>query len=163
MAQQPYLFPCPACNGQVASTATSCPHCGYRPPGSQERTAIDASAVALAIGAGLIVVGSFMPWASVGPFSMNGTDGDGIFTLGIGLILAVLAVLNLGGRGMGMTVRVLAVLGGAAAVGIVLLDGSDLMDAPLSLIEVSVGAGMYVVGIGGAVVALAGLAARRRA
>lgn len=37
----------------------------------------------------LIVIGSFLPWASMGVFSVSGIEGDGIVTL----LLAVVAVV----------------------------------------------------------------------
>ena len=40
----------------------------------------------------LVVIGSLLPWASVGIFSTNGTSGDGVITLIAGL-LAIGAVL----------------------------------------------------------------------
>lgn len=42
----------------------------------------------------LMVMGSLLPWASLGIFSVPGTDGDGVFTLGIGVIVAIIGIAN---------------------------------------------------------------------
>lgn len=39
-------------------------------------------------GAAALAIGSFLPWAVWGPFSKNGTDGDGIFTLILAVVIA---------------------------------------------------------------------------
>lgn len=44
----------------------------------------------------LVVVGSFGPWATVLFFSVSGTEGDGVITLIIGIIAAVLSGLSMG-------------------------------------------------------------------
>lgn len=47
------------------------------------------------IGAGvLMAVGSFLPWAQAGILSVAGTDGDGIFTLIGGVIVALVGMAN---------------------------------------------------------------------
>ena len=45
------------------------------------------------LGAGIafIILGAFMPWASLGPFTISGMRGDGQLTLILGIVLAVLA------------------------------------------------------------------------
>jgi hypothetical protein len=55
----------------------------------------------MAVGGGLVLIGSFMPWASItsifGTLNIAGTQGDGKITLIFGLIIVVLAVLELTG------------------------------------------------------------------
>src|SRR5688572_940164 len=41
-------------------------------------------------GAAGLVIGAFLPWASAGPFDVAGTDGDGVLTLLLGLIIGAL-------------------------------------------------------------------------
>jgi hypothetical protein len=47
------------------------------------------------IGAGILMaIGSFLPWARAGIFSVAGTEGDGILTLIAGVIIAIVGVAN---------------------------------------------------------------------
>lgn len=45
----------------------------------------------------VIALGAFLPWASVGVFSVNGLSGDGIFAIGIGGAMVVAGVAGYGG------------------------------------------------------------------
>jgi hypothetical protein len=128
------------------------------------------SAVALVIGAALIGGGSFLPWITVSSIisaSRSGLDsgGDGIITLAIGVILALIAVANFGAAGLGMGSRLLAFVGGLAACGVAVLDGSDVANrvAAVSSIYVTgqVGMGLFVVGIGGGLAILVALMSSR--
>jgi hypothetical protein len=51
------------------------------------------------IGGALVLVGSFLPWATVasgfGSASLSGTEGDGKITLVVGLLAALVAVIEL--------------------------------------------------------------------
>lgn len=42
-----------------------------------------------------IIVGSFMPWATLGPFSAAGTNGDGTITAVLGALVAIIATIAL--------------------------------------------------------------------
>lgn len=46
----------------------------------------------------LVVLAAMMPWASFGPFSVSGLDGDGALTLVLGLVAASMAIT----RGVGL-------------------------------------------------------------
>lgn len=67
-------------------------------------------------GGGGAVVASFMPWYSVGLFTVNGTSGDGQITLVLGGILALLGVLRRSGRSSPIWVAII-VAGLIAAIG----------------------------------------------
>ena len=71
-------------------------------------------------GAGLLVLGSFLPWVSIGRISAYGIEGDGIFTLVGGLILAVFGIVVLADRGssraMGIASGIVAVLAGLLCI-----------------------------------------------
>ena len=163
MEQAPKLFACPACGGSVAYTAVACPHCGYRPPGTRAGNSINVAAIALGIGGLLVAVGSFLPWITVSSLfslSRSGLDGggDGIFTLGIGVVLVLVAVVSFAGAGLGWYSRLLGLLGGLGAVAIATMDGSDLANRLATVssayVSGSVGMGIYVVAIGGGVAIL---------
>ena len=51
------------------------------------------------IGGGLVILGSFLPWATVtsafGSVSKSGTDGDGQITLIAGCLAALVAVMDI--------------------------------------------------------------------
>lgn len=125
-------------------------HPDHRPPpppaASQQQTTLTIPArerlewLALA-GAGLLVLGSFMKWASAGFVSVSGTDGDGWITIVAGGIAAWRCWKQ-------------NYLGAAISAGIglavVLWKFADLSSlSEDSFITVSPGAGLYVCAIGG--------------
>jgi hypothetical protein len=65
-----------------------------RAPGADGKT-IENQTRWWLIGTGvLMAVGSFMPWAQAGIFSVAGTSGDGVFTLIGGVIVALVGIAN---------------------------------------------------------------------
>ncbi|HEX5370106.1 MAG TPA: hypothetical protein VFY10_11880, partial [Dehalococcoidia bacterium] len=72
-----------------------------------------------------IIAGSFMPWAEVGIVHANGTDGDGVITLILGLIGAV-AIIAASGSSL---LACACILVGLASVGIALYDISNVSNA----------------------------------
>ncbi len=80
-------------------------------------------------GAVAVIVGSFLPWATVtapfvGHISKAGTDGDGKFTLVVGIAIAVLAAVALAGyRNRILAIAILVLAGVAFAVTLI-----DLVD-----------------------------------
>jgi hypothetical protein len=95
--------------------------------------------------------------------SRSGLDdgGDGMITLGIGIVLVLVALASLGSGGLGGISRVLGFLGGAGAIAVAVIDGSDISNRIASIsssyVTASIGMGLYVVGIGGALALLASL------
>jgi hypothetical protein len=69
--------------------------------GPTDRTPNKAGPALELIGGGLVLLGSFLPWATVatvfGTVSLNGIDGDGKITMVLGLVLVLIAVLELTG------------------------------------------------------------------
>ena len=94
-------------------------------------------------GAAGLIIGSFMAWATAGPFRVPGTDGDGWFTIVFGG-----AALFLSSRKNFKGAAICAAIG----LAIVVWKFADL--ASLSdneFITVSPGSGLYLCGLGGAV------------
>jgi len=117
----------------------------------------------VAAGAAVVAaVGSVLPWASaqsgLGSISITGTDGDGVLTLWLAVLVAVLAFpLATGFRRR----RPLALLGALALVALSAYDlvnmSNRLIDASRESTHASVGYGLWVV-VAGAVVAVLALA-----
>lgn len=115
------------------------------PPGAA--TAERSTKEKVGIGAaGALLVGSFLPWASVGPFTVSGTDGDGTITL----VLAAIAGALLWGRKSVKIVLALFVLS-------LLVTGYDLGnisnvagegDNTFFEVEVEVGVGLLLAFLG---------------
>jgi hypothetical protein len=114
--------------------------------------------IVLLLGAVAIGVGSVAPWAeaSAGVFSrsVSGTDGDGVITLVLAVVVLLLALVTTtptARRGL----LVLAGLCAAGAAGIGIYDAVNVNDAARraedlsSLVEASVGWGLYAVIAGG--------------
>lgn len=106
------------------------------------------------VGALLVVVGSFMPWATLtsgfGSASMAGTDGDGRLTMIAGLALAVLAV----SAGVHPTwwLRTVYLLAAALVAATTVLEiiwaGDRAAEASSELAVASVGPGLYMLLVG---------------
>lgn len=116
-------------------------------------------------GAALVLIGSFLPWASVAFVgSIYGTDGDGILTIICALVAAGLALPIALGKGRGWMLGV-ALFFGLVAAAIAAYDLSNISGLAADESFVSVGPGLPVVIAGGLVVvggAVWGLTARSR-
>lgn len=90
---------------------------------------------------GLTVLAAMMPWASIGPFTVSGTSGDGAITLVLGLIGAGLGLIRAlsttAGRGR-TAVPVTCLILGLLITAIGLFDIVDVSS------EASVGAGLVL-------------------
>lgn len=116
--------------------------------------------IAALIGAGTIMLGSMLPWATArsafGQISMSGLEGDGIVTLVLGAALGLAAWLRHHQRGWQIT----AAVGSALVLFVGILDyvtiGSIVGD---QYATASVGPGVYLVILGAALVGGASIAA----
>lgn len=90
----------------------------------------------IGVGAAL-VVGSFLPWARAGIFSMSGTEGDGVFTAVMGGAILLIGVANRPTVGAGMAILGLGVaslwISGAAANNVLSNLGEDAIGTGLML------------------------------
>ena len=87
-------------------------------------------------------VGSVLPWASVGPFTVNGTSGDGTITLVLGLIALAVAFR------LPKSSVVLMILGGLIlAIG--LFDIVNISGRNNELFQASIGIGLVLTTIAG--------------
>lgn len=114
------------------------------------------------VGGIAIAIGSLLPWVTAqhifGSTSFAGTDGDGLLTLVVGAIVALLAWLRLDSSGGQAGVLIGCVLTGIIGLGVVANTiGGSGSDVVLS----SVGPGLYVVLIGAALATAATLAHMR--
>jgi len=106
-------------------------------------------------GAGALALGSFLPWAEVGPFSVSGTDGDGVLTLGLGVLIAVVAWPSMQkaiGRGRSITASIAAGL----ALVVCVYDVVNVSSSDNDFIEAEVGIGLWVC-TAGAIAVIVGL------
>ena len=98
----------------------------------------------MAAGAGLAVASAFLPWATFGPFSVAGTNGDGQITLVLGVVLGALTF----GRIKGSTK--VPIPGFIAAVLIAVVAGFDI--ATLDGASAAIGLyGTFAAGVLGAI------------
>jgi hypothetical protein len=179
---------CPRCGSARVADMRFCAHCGLdlaglplatpttpisRPPVPvAEPFARDSNSIVLLAAGALVVIGSFLPWISVysafGTISRSGIEGggDGIITLVLGIGIVVIGAT----RFLGMVepsgfVRFWPPLvAGLIAVGLALFDGinvsSRIEGATTQYVSGSTGAGLWVVGVGGALSALAAMRSR---
>jgi hypothetical protein len=111
----------------------------------------------------LMVLGSFLPWATVdgvlGNQSVSGMEGDGVITVVLGLVaaaLGVVAVIRGGGIGKGIGILLVAALAGL----ILAIDWAQIEDLAADsifedVISFNTGIGMYTIAVA-VIVALAG-------
>ena len=111
------------------------------------------AAITVIVGGLLLVVGSFLPWFTLGGSSVNGFDGgDAWFTLFAGLILAVLGYMTYADRSFPSWIGwVVAALAGI----LVVIDYFDIKDTA-DLTGGSVGIGIWIM-CAGVIVALVGM------
>ena len=190
-AQQPTSATayCPRC-GKQALGAQFCSACGadLGLPGGFASPAVAAAPRAIpwgrilvVIGGGLAVLGSFLPWISmtaplVGSVTKSGIEGggDGIVTLVVGLVVALLGVALVARSGSTPRAVLGTVLTSVVLGGLAFYDMADvntpavlahtqliLEDNPFTdAVNISTGMGLYVILVGavlgfvGAIVAL---------
>jgi hypothetical protein len=121
------------------------------------------AACAVAVGGGLVALGTVAPWAtSEGPFSQSGlARGDGVVTglIGLGLVLLGLMLLL---RKAGPPVRAAAILLAMAGLAVGIGENMKVSDAIAPVTpSVHIGIGIYLVIVGSAL-ALVGAWRRRR-
>jgi hypothetical protein len=104
-------------------------------------------AAVVVCGAG-IALGAFLPWVSLGVFSISGIAGDGIFAIGIGAAMIVAGVAGFSSSGWraGLPVALLGVL----AVGLAVFEWRNVS----AMTTVLPGTGLLVIGLAGAIAAL---------
>lgn len=83
--------------------------------------------LALVILGGAIVLGSLGPWAKVGPFSKDGIEGDGVFTLLLGIATIAIAAVRWHRWNLKSAAGVAIAAGLCAVIGI--LDWIDVVRA----------------------------------
>lgn len=132
---------------------------------ARRSTGSGGTLVAVLLGAVLLVVGALLPWASAEtPFATltaKGVEGDGVLTLGAGLLVALLITLGSGRRGPALMCVIVGLLAGLVA----LVDMSNLADALAELeqdesllLAPSIGVGLWLTAIGAGVVVVGSLA-----
>lgn len=103
-------------------------------------------------GAAVVAAGSLLPWASVmlvGP--IYGTDGDGVITLTLAVLVGLLALVAALGKGRGWMFAVAMVLG-LLATAVAAYDLSNISNLVSSEGMASLGPGLPVIIAGGLVV-----------
>jgi hypothetical protein len=115
------------------------------------------------VGGGLVLLGSFMPWATIasgfGSAGVAGTEGDGKITLFLALLLVILGVLSLtSGRRLAVLQVLISVLAGIIAVIDLSNVSGRVADISSSFVHASVGTGLYLVLAGAIAAAVGGFA-----
>lgn len=161
---------CPKCDSPNPVGQAYCGRCGFDlrapappdadPPGPQltqggvtHRTAV----IVTVVGGALMALGSFMPWVSArsgfGSQDVAGTTGDGVFSLGLGALVAIVALVHLERPASGL-VRGGIITAGIVGIGIAIIDYTNVSQKiaglTTNLVSASVGAGLYVLAIGSA-------------
>jgi hypothetical protein len=124
-----------------------------------------AGPIVMLVGGGLVLIGSFLPWATVttvfGTISVAGTNGDGKITLGVGLAIVLVSILELTGTS---GARILNIVIGVVAAGIGVLDYANVSEriagASSDVAQAAVGVGLYAVIAGGIAVIVGGFIKR---
>lgn len=122
----------------------------------------DAASIMLVVGAAVVAVAAFLPWATVaGFFTKNGIDGDGTITL---VLAAAAAALGAGGilkASKGMLIG--SIVSASLIVVIAIIDMADVSSGPdVGFdIDVTIGIGLYLTLLGGVVAAVGAILALR--
>lgn len=179
---------CPRCGSARVADMRFCAQCGLdlaglplaTPPtaislplaSTPERSVRDSNSIVLLAGGALVVLGSFLPWISLngafGTISRSGLDGggDGIITLVLGIGIVVIGATRLLGiaEPSGFVRFWPPLVAGLIAVGLAILDGinvsSKIQGITTQYVSGSTGAGLWVIGVGGVLSALAAMRSR---
>lgn len=124
-----------------------------------------------AVGGLLTIIGAFMPWANLGIISIAGTRGDGGITAGLGVVILAAVAYWLTAGTRETTPRILAALTSVLILMIATYDVTNMQrmiaeaqsklagNIFAGLVEPSLGAGLFMTGIGGLVAAVCGVIA----
>lgn len=143
----------------------------------QTRPALSGQQIAIIVCSVIGMVGTFLPWASMGPFSIDGTAGDGWITFVLFLITMYLGTIELKTR---VAVIPVALLASGIAIWKIMdiqnIKGefaNEAADDPFGVGElisqsVQVGAGLFVIAGAGVLLIIAAVSdsppeARKRA
>jgi hypothetical protein len=133
-------------------------------PGSRGPAPNRTGPIVSLIGGGLVLLGSFLPWATVktavlsspASLSVSGTDGDGVITLVLGLVIVGIGLVCLTSRPRLWLVSLIA---GCAAALVAVIDivdvGNRVGEIESDYLHASVGVGLWVVLVG-AIIAVVG-------
>lgn len=107
----------------------------------------------------MAVIGSIMPWATIssvfGTINKSGTEGDGIITLIIGIIVILCGAIALAIE-KNDVVLVLSTLGSIGIIGIAILDIVDtsrrVAEISGEYVKATVGGGLYITLVSGVIV-----------
>ena len=103
----------------------------------------------------LMAIGSLLPWVQAGIFSMAGTDGDGVFVLIGGVIIAIIGLAKKATTGTGIGAIVIAGFG-LITIGNIFANLSELVTDPDAILSVSPGSGLMVAGLASLFALIAG-------
>lgn len=112
-------------------------------------------------GGAALALGSFLPWAQVGPFSKNGIDGDGTITLALAALIIAVAwpVLK---TSVGMARSVITAVAAMLAMGVCVYDIADVSSSSNDLVHVSVGIGLWMAAAGAVAVIVGSVLGQQR-
>lgn len=112
--------------------------------------------------AAIAAIGSIGPWATLGVFTTNGTEGDGVVTLIAMASVALFAGISLA-NGPNVSRAVLTVLVGLVATAISLYNLVNIGDAQTDVFDVavspSIGWGLWLTFLGSVVTLVGGVIA----
>jgi hypothetical protein len=130
------------------------------------------SVAIVGLGGVLVAVGSVLPWVKatapfVGTLEVSGMEGDGIFTLMLGVVIVAVGLAGAfsSRRTALATVVILAAIAAGLVAGVALANAQDRVEAARSASEfilASVGAGIWTILAGAALAAGAGFFLPRR-
>jgi len=98
-------------------------------------------------GAGALALGSFLPWAEVGPFSKNGIDGDGVLTLMLAVVVGIAAWPSIR-TSIGRARSITTTIATALALIICLYDIADVSSTGNDVVQAQVGIGLWMAAAG---------------
>lgn len=97
-----------------------------------------------------LILGSFLPWAQAGIFSLSGTSGDGVLTLMAGVVVGLLGIV----QPKNVVPGAVALVASIGSVWVVWNVFDNFSDTPENI-----GAGILVTGLGGILGVVGGIRA----
>lgn len=154
------LVPCTDCGAAISERAPTCPSCGCpRAVAPAARASTGGPIVAL-IGAGMLALSPFLPWATLGMISASGmqkTNNEAMLLVVAAVITAIVAIASLAQRRR--FARWVSLVMGAGAGGLTWMYMTQIQEqmAGIRIGSPQLGDGVYVAFGGAALMVVAGV------
>jgi hypothetical protein len=152
---------CPSCGGADVVPIDT-PRGGQlaaaiAPAAAAPARGVPQSAIAATVFSALAAIGAFLPWANAGFRSLSGIEGDGKIVVAAMVLAFFIGVAGISRRQMSRAGGFGILLCGVVGLAIAIVDGGNIAEMAEGNAFVSVGSGLYLLGIASFFLSFVGL------